>query len=232
MSDGNILIIEDDYDISNGLRILLEREGYFIEEANTGVEGIIIANKNTFDLIILDIMLPDISGIDVCKEIRKQSYVPILFLTVRSTDYDKYEGLSAGGDDYLVKPFSFLELKARVNALIRRNSSYAYESLEASAEVWITIGSLSVNKSFNKVKAGSKDLYLTEKEYQILLLLMQNPGRIFTAEEIYTTIWNEIFFESAINTVMVHIKNLRSKMDMVGERKRIRTVWGQGYCIR
>ena len=225
-----ILIIEDDSDIRETVRMLLEGEGFLVTEAADGFEGIKKVTPQT-SLIILDVMMPGKSGYETCEEIRRFSYVPILFLTAKSRDNDKILGLNAGGDDYLVKPFSFSELTARVNALLRRNSTYNIKSVVSGAkEDWIRAGDLKVNRSFNQVLVGEKEVSLTETEYEILLLLMTYPNKVFSVQNIYESIWNEPIIYGYSNTVMVHIRNLRAKIEPNPQAPRyVLTVWGKGY---
>lgn len=233
MVDGKnkILIIEDDPDIRASIRILLEEDGFLIEEAKDGTDGLNKFNDNV-DLIILDIMMPDKSGYEVCAEIRKRSYVPILFLTAKSSDSDKTLAFAAGGDDYLVKPFSFSELSARVKAQIRRNNIYNTEKSKKEPGTWITYGKLRINNSINGVLKDNKEIVLTEKEYEILRLFVNNPDTIFSIEDIYETVWEEKYISSYANTVMVHIRNLRTKIEEnPSEPLYLCTVWGRGYRI-
>jgi DNA-binding response OmpR family regulator len=228
-----ILIVEDDSDIRNGVKILLESQGYSVKEACDGNEALKIFN-DSYNLLIIDIMMPGISGIETCKTIRETSYVPILFLTARSTDTDKLEGLSAGGDDYLIKPFSYIELIARVKALLRRCSVYNDNvNLNVSSvkdDKWIVQGTLKVNAKKNDVYVRSEMLDLTDIEYRILMLFITYPAKIFSVENIYESVWEEEYIYSSSNTVMVHIKNLRNKLDKVGYSDgTIKTVWGKGY---
>ena len=176
-------------------------------------------------------MMPGKSGYETCLEIRRFSYVPILFLTAKSRDNDKILGLNAGGDDYLVKPFSFSELIARVNALLRRNGMYNSNTMPPDKdEDWISFGELRVNRSYNKVYVGDKEADLTETEYEILLLLMKYPNKVFNVQNIYESIWNEDFSSSYSNSVMVHIRNLRTKIEPIPQAPRyVLTVWGKGY---
>ena len=225
-----LLIIEDDVTIRNALRILLENQGYFIEEAHDGEEGL-QKFDSTFDLLIIDIMMPNISGIDVCRKIREKSYVPILFLTAKSLETDKMEALSAGGDDYLVKPFSYVELIARIQALIRR--CRVYDNADASdttASSTIERCGLTLDTKCNNVSYDGRQLALTDKEYQILLLLISHPTKTFSTQNIFESVWNEPYTQFSNNTIMVHIKNLRNKLEAsCGCAHLIKTVWGKGY---
>lgn len=226
-----ILIIEDDADIREGIRILLESEGYPVEEAENGKEGLEKFGEDT-GLVILDIMMPGISGLRVCEEIRKTSYVPILFLTAKVQESDKLLGLMAGGDDYLTKPFSYAELLGRVKALVRRYTVYnsaAGGSKEEEPE-YIRSGRICIHTEFNEVTVDGKQVELTDIEYHILLLMMQHEGKIFSAQNLYESIWNEPYFYNCNGTVMVHIRKLRVKIEPNDQEPvYIKTVWGKGY---
>lgn len=227
----NILIIEDDKDIREGVKILLEAEGYSVEEASNGADGLKKLTPNT-NLVILDIMMPGISGLKTCEEIRKISYVPILFLTAKSKESDKLIGFMAGADDYLIKPFSYIELFARVRALLRRHQVYDREILQIQKEEWIEIHQIRINSSKNIVFQQGNEIQLTEIEYKILLLLIQYPTKIFSLQNLYESIWEEPFISTSANTIMVHIRNLRTKIEENPQKpKIIQTVWGKGYRL-
>ncbi len=230
--NNNILIIEDDKDIREGVRILLEGEGFYVEEASNGSEGLKKLSQDT-ELVILDIMMPGISGLKTCEKIRKLSYVPVLFLTARSKESDKLVGFMAGADDYLVKPFSYAELLVRVKALLRRHQIYDKEALRGSAtEEWIERHSIRISNVQNTVFRQGAELSLTEIEYRILLLLMRYPSKIFTYQNLYESIWEEPFLNASSNTIMVHIRNLRTKIEENPQKpKIIQTVWGKGYRL-
>ena len=225
----NILMIEDNAEIREGVRILLEGEDYSVTEAGNGTEGLKLLDSDT-DLVILDVMMPGISGFRTCEEIRKVSNVPVLFLTAKSQDSDKLMGLMAGGDDYLSKPFSYSELLARVKALVRRYCVYKGKEEEVNEDRYVNGMGIRINENYNEVWKGDKELALTDIEYKILLLLMKHPKRIFTIQNIYESVWNGPYFYVSNGTVMVHIRKLRLKIeDDPQEPKCIRTVWGRGY---
>ncbi len=226
-----ILVVEDEDDIREGIRILLSGEGYIVLEADCGKAALRKMN-GTVDLVILDIMLPDISGLRVCEEIRKSSNVPILFLTAKTGESDKTIGFNAGGDDYLSKPFSYAELTARVKALLRRYHVYRGKSQATNIDMdsILISGRLKVSLNSNEVWKDGRPVDLTDIEYKILLLLIQSPQRIFSTNIIYENVWNEPYTYSANNTVMVHIKKLRTKIeDEPKNPKYIKNVWGKGY---
>ena len=230
MYTANILIIEDDQDIREGVRILLESENYAVTEADSGEAGL-SAMSEQVDLVILDIMMPGMSGLKTCEELRKFSVVPILFLTAKAQESDKLIGLMAGGDDYLTKPFSYSELLGRVKALLRRYQVYQGKT-DGSAlqERLLTVSGIQINQDFNEVTVNGTCVSLSDKEYRILLLLMQYPMKIFSAQNLYESIWNEPYFYSCSNTVMVHIRNLRVKIEENPKAPRyVVTIWGKGY---
>lgn len=232
MDGTKILVIEDDADIREGVRILLESEGFFVNEAENGEKGLLKLSEDT-GLVILDIMMPGMSGLRVCEEIRKKSYVPILFLTAKAQESDKLLGLMAGGDDYLPKPFSYAELLGRVKAQIRRYTLYSGGLLEPQKHEkpeYIKSGGISIHRRFNEVSINGKMTELTDIEYRMLLLMMENEGKIFSAQNLYESIWNEPYFYNCNGTVMVHIRKLRVKIEEnAQEPAYIKTVWGKGY---
>ena len=208
-----ILIVEDDADIREGVRILLEGEGYSVSEAENGRKGLELLEEEP-DLVILDVMMPGMSGLKTCEEIRKVSYVPVLFLTARSQESDKLIGLMAGGDDYLAKPYSYSELLGRVKALIRRWKIYRgkEETEQEQMPEYIELAGIRINEGFNEVLVNGENVEFSEIEYNILLLMMKYPGKIFSAQNLYESVWNEPYFYNCNSTVMVHIRRLRVKI--------------------
>lgn len=231
MSAQTILLVEDDPDIRDGVRILLAGEGYHILEAENGARALEVFGPEV-DLVILDVMMPGMSGLRVCEELRKSSTVPILFLTAKSQESDKLLGLTAGGDDYLPKPFSFAELSARVKALLRRYCVYQGKA-QAGVRVeeqMLCAGGVRLALDYNRVWVDGQEVNLTDTEYKILRLLMQNPRQIFPVQALYEKVWNEPYFYVSNGTVMVHIRNLRVKIEKDPQNpKRVCTVWGKGY---
>lgn len=221
-----ILIADDEPEIREVLRMMLGSEGYEILEAVNASEA--VSQAEQVDLVILDIMMPGESGIQACTRIREQTNVPILFLTAKSGEHDKVLGFSAGGDDYLVKPFSYMELLSRVKALIRRYR--VYQKSEEKTEKLMFYRDIMIDREQQSVQVDGKRISLTEMEYQILLLLISNPRKVFSVKEIYETIWKETFFPNSGNTVMVHIRNIRRKLEKNGESY-IQNIWGRGYCV-
>ena len=229
MAEEKILIIEDDEDIREGVRILLESEQYNVTEADNGRSGLELLSEDT-SLVILDVMMPGMSGLRTCEEIRKSSNVPVLFLTAKSQESDKLIGLMAGGDDYLPKPFSYSELLGRVKSLIRRYTVYKGRPDSPEEESYLERADIRINTCFNEVFVRGVETELSNIEYQILLLMMQHSGKIFSAQNLYESVWNEPFFYSCSSTVMVHIRKLRTKIETdPNNPKYIKTLWGKGY---
>ena len=230
MEQQKILFADDDPEIREVLRLLLTSEGYQVEEAING-EQLLQKLDDTVDLVILDVMMPDMNGFGVCAEIRKCSAVPVLFLTAKSQDSDKTLGFSAGGDDYLVKPFSYSELISRVKAMLRRYYVYGAKQSEADSVIRCC-ETVEIDPSQCVVRQNGEEVQLTETEYRILVLLASHRSKVFSAQNIYESVWNEPYFYSSNNTVMVHIRNIRRKLgDDPQNCHTIRTVWGRGYRI-
>ncbi len=222
-----ILVVDDEPDIRQLLGIVLEKEGYQVIEACNGQEALAVAGEHEdISLVIMDIMMPVMNGVNAAERIRSISPVPILFLTAKSTETDMISAFDSGGDDYIVKPFYATDLKLRVKALLRRWDMYR-DLQGKNAEV---IGKeLEINVDEKSVWRNGERVALTEKEYELLSLLFHDRGRIFSPSELYETIWQETYLPSSSNTVLVHIANLRKKL---GEDQNIiRTVWGKGYVI-
>lgn len=231
MDTQKILIVDDDNEIREGLRILLSGENYKILEAANGTQAL-SQMSDTVDLVILDIMMPDLSGLHVCEEIRKQWAVPILFLTAKAQESDKLVGLIAGGDDYLAKPFSYAELVGRVKALLRRYCVYRGKAQAGalSRDNMLSARGIKISLDYNQVWVRGQEVELTDIEYRILRLLMQNPHRIFSTQNIYESVWGEPYFYISNGTVMVHIRKLRVKIEAdPQEPSCLKTVWGKGY---
>lgn len=219
-----ILVVDDNQEIREVIRVLLSNEGYLVIEACNGVEG--IEKCDDADLIILDIMMPKMNGLDACVNIRKKTNAPILFLTAKTLDEDKEQGFECGGDDFLVKPFSYKELLGRVKALLRRYQ--IYQGKEVSQNLYCE--NLVLDGIQQSVKVNDKDVSLTDIEYRILHVLMQDPKHVYSSQELYETVWKEPYYYNANNTIMVHIRNLRKKLEVDGiKTKYIKTVWGKGY---
>ncbi len=223
-----ILISDDNKEITELVANLLIAEDYEVVKAYSGSEAL---NKFTTDmsLVILDVMMPDMDGYEVCRNIRTKSQVPVLYLSAKGTDIDKVVGLSSGGDDYMVKPFSSIELIARVKALIRRYTYIQPTPNTVSNE--IVIDTLVIDKNACSVTKCGEILNLTKTEFRILLFLAEHRGRVFSTEDIFRSVWEEKYYEGN-NTVMVHMARLREKIeDNPREAKIIKNVWGVGYKI-
>ena len=222
----NILVCDDDKEIVDAIDIYLSQEGYHILKAYDGLQAIEIMKKEEVHLILLDIMMPNLDGIRATRKIRETSSVPIIMLSAKSEEVDKITGLNIGADDYVTKPFTPMELMARVNSQLRRYRKFL-EKL-APQENTHVIGGLEINEDMVEVSMDGNPVKLTPIEYKILLLLAKNPGRVFSAEEIYERVWQE----KAINTdtIMVHVRNIRDKIEInPREPKYLKVVWGVGY---
>jgi len=227
----NILIADDNSEIREIVRVLLESENYNVLEAIDGEDAINQVNEH-IDLIILDIMMPKKTGFKACIEIREKTSAPILFLTAKTQDSDKYMAFSAGSDDYLSKPFSYTELVSRVKALLRRYYVYQGKDSIKSIESTICIHDMVIHTDTKEMYIEKNEVTLTDIEYKILLLLSQHRKKTFSAQNIYENVWEEPYFYNCNNTVMVHIRNLRSKIEKdPQDPKYIKTVWGKGYRI-
>ena len=227
-----ILIVDDDVSLSKSIKEVLVSRGFKnISNAYSISEGIDIFSISKIDLIILDVMLPDGEGYLLAQYIRKTSDIPILFLTAKGQESDKTLGFSSGGDDYLTKPFSYNELNARVKALLRRY--HVYQGKERHEENTIQIiGDLEINQSKKEVRRQGKKLALTDLEYEILGYLLLNRKQVISASQLFEAIWHENYYYGANNTIMVHIRNLRKKIEHDPQDPQIiKTVWGKGYYI-
>ena len=222
MELGKIMVVDDDKNICELLRLYLEKEGYQVVIANDGKEAVELNEKENPELILLDIMLPQLDGWQVCREIRKKSQVPIIMLTAKGEVFDKVLGLELGADDYIVKPFSLVELEARVRAHLRREARHNFE-----AQVKFS-GDLTIDYSERCLFFGDKRVGLAKKEFDIVELLSQNPGQVFDKERIYERIWG-YDSEGDSSVVAEHIRRIRTKIAAYTDRVYIETVWGCGY---
>ena len=231
MQDTKILVVDDEKEIADLIEIYLVSDGYKVYKAYNAMDGLDILAKEDIKLVLLDIMMPGMDGLSMCKKIRENNNIPIIMLSAKSTDLDKILGLGTGADDYVTKPFNPLELTARVKSQLRRFTQLNPGSEKARTEQEIQIRGLSINRENHKLLIDGEEIKLTPIEFDILYLLASNPGRVFSTDEIFERVWNEKVYE-ANNTVMVHIRRLRGKMkeDTRGE-KIITTVWGVGYKI-
>lgn len=229
MAREKILIVDDEEDIREVVRLLLESEGYQVAEAASGGEALALIDETT-DLILLDVMMPGLSGFDVCRRIREKTAAPVIFLTARTLEQDKQQGFAAGGDDYLAKPFSMVELKSRVAAALRRYIVYGSRKEQKKGE--IALKDIIIDTAASRVRRGGEVLNLTETEYRILLLLAGHRQQVFSIQKIYEQVWEEPYLYTANSTVMVHVRNLRRKLgDDREDGEIIRTVWGRGYVV-
>lgn len=225
-----ILIVDDEQEIRNVLRLLFENQGYSVIEAGDGAEAVRkVREISDIDLCIMDIMMPKSSGVAATSEIRKFSDVPILFLTAKSLERDKLLAYSAGGDDYVVKPFSPRELLMKVQALSRRYNQYSAK--ESDGDSIVLNGGIIIRPSKREVIKNGELLDVRDKEYEILVFLAKNKGKTVSSAEIYEAVWGEMPLPSSNNTVTVHILNLRRKLEVGAATKIVRTVWGKGYQI-
>ncbi len=223
-----ILIVDDEADIRGLIKLYLENQRYEWIEATNGVEALTKMN-DSIDLVLLDVMMPKMDGIQTCTEIRKQYTTPILFLTAKGEDMDKYTGFTSGGDDYIVKPFNPIDLTTRVNALIRRYRTYSGSKSNVNE---VVLGDLIINLSGKSVYKNGELIKLTKIEFSIFELLLRNRKQVYNLEEIYTKVWGEDCVLNAESTVSVHIRNLRNKIeDDIRQPQYIQTVWGSGYRV-
>lgn len=225
----NILVVDDDAEIADLVEIYLCSAGYTVFKANNAKDGLHIIDDKDIKLAILDIMMPMIDGIEMCKRIREKKNIPIIMLSAKSTDLDKIIGLTAGADDYMIKPFNPLELTARVKSQLRRFMELN-PNVKANNDI-IRIQNIEIDVTRHKVNVDGRDVALTPIEFDILKLLASYPDRVFSTDEIFEKVWNEKMYE-ANNTVMVHIRRLREKIERDPRTPQvIITVWGVGYKV-
>ena len=233
MEMNHILIVEDDKDIREGVGIYLKSQGYQVFMAADGMEGLEVLDREEIHLAIVDIMMPRMDGITMTMKLREKHDFPVIMLSAKSEEVDKVMGLNIGADDYVTKPFTPMELMARVNSQMRRYRRFMEKLQEKefqNSDTIYTIGGLEVNESTFEVRVDGTPVKMTPMEFKILLLLIKNPGRVFSADEIYERVWNE----RAVNTetVMVHVRNIREKIEInPKEPKYLKVVWGVGYKI-
>ncbi|KFZ39662.1 MULTISPECIES: response regulator transcription factor [Thermoactinomyces] len=227
-----ILVVDDEDRIRRLLRMYLEREGYLIEEAEDGEKALQMALDKNYDLILLDLMLPGMDGLDVCAELRKKKATPVIMLTARGEEANRVEGFESGTDDYVVKPFSPRELVHRVKAVLRRASATAFLTTNIETHNVIVFPELTIDHDAHEVKAGGKKIQLTPKEYELLYYLAKSPDKVFTREQLLRDVWHYEFFGD-LRTVDTHVKRLREKLNRASTKaaKMITTVWGVGYKL-
>ena len=234
MKSYNILVVDDEKEIADVVEIYLLNQGYKVFKANNGLEGMRIVDKEDIHLAIIDMMMPKMDGATMIMKLREKHNFPVIILSAKSEEVDQIMGLNIGADDYVNKPFKPLELLARVNSQLRRYTKYMNisddDAGEKEDEGLYIIGGLELNENKRTVSVDDKPVKITPIEFKILNLLMKNPGRVFSSEEIYEKVWNE----NAINTdtVMVHIRNIREKIELDSKKpKYLKVVWGVGYKI-
>ncbi len=224
MSNKKILIVDDEEKMREVIKIFLQKEGYFIEEAADGKEALDKINDSEYSLLILDVMMPKIDGWTVCRKVRESSNIPIIMLTARGEEYDKLFGFELGVDDYMTKPFSPKEMVARIKAVLKRVSG----SSEPKSKT-VKVGDIEINPLSQQVFIENKEISLTPKEYDLLNFLAQNPERVYTRDQLLNNVWGYEYFGD-FRTVDTHIKQLRDKLGKC--RQHIHTVWGTGYKFR
>lgn len=227
-----ILVVDDEKLIVKGLAFSLEQDGNTVDCAFDGEEAVNKVRENDFDIILLDLMLPKMDGYEVCREIRKFSYVPIIMLTAKGEDEDKIMGLDVGADDYLTKPFNIMEVKARINAIMRRVTFNSKGSGEPDLKQEINRGSIRLDINNRRCFIENREFNLTSKEFEVLALLLDNPGEIFSREKLLKLVWGSEYPGDA-RTVDVHVRRLREKIEPdPGEPKYVHTKWGVGYFYK
>ena len=223
-----ILVVDDEAVLVKGIRFNLQQEGYQVETGSDGEQAVELAREGSFDLIILDLMMPKIDGLQACMRIREFSDVPIIMLTAKSEDSDKLMGFACGADDYVTKPFNILELKARVRALLRRTAAAAAKQQEAGD---LTVGHIRLDPAERSAWKDGAQVELTAKEFDLMELLMRNPGRVYSRENLLNVVWGYEYIGD-FRTVDVHIRRLREKLELdPANPEYIRTKWGVGYFL-
>ncbi len=221
-----VLVVDDERTIVKGIKYSLEQDGMKVDSAFDGEEALQYAKDNTYDIILLDVMLPKMDGFEVCQQIREFSSVPIVMLTAKGDDMDKILGLEYGADDYITKPFNILEVKARIKAIMRRTNKP-----EVQASV-LNFGELMINEEYRRVYVGDKEINLTSREFDVLEFLVSTPGKVYNRSELLHAIWGEDF-PGDERTVDVHVRRLREKLEKSpSEPRYVRTKWGSGYYFQ
>ncbi len=230
MMNDRILVVDDEKAIADLIELYLRNENYIVFKSHNGQDALDLVESESLDLAILDVMLPDMTGFEICQKIREKHNFPIIMLTAKDEEIDKITGLTLGADDYITKPFRPLEMVARVKAQLRRYTRYN-PSEPADEENVIAFSGLVIDKDAHECTLNERPLSLTPTEFDILWMLASNRGRVVSSEELFREVWGEKYFTSN-NTVMVHIRHLREKMNDSAENpKYIKTVWGVGYKI-
>ena len=233
-----ILVVDDEKLLVKGVKFNLENEGYEVTAAYDGAAAVELAKKENFDLIVMDVMMPGLSGSEACMQIREFSDVPIIMLTAKDAETDKITGLTLGADDYITKPFRPLEMIARVKSQLRRYQKYnpahsdTGETSSAASEDNLVCGSLTMNIKAHTCFLGETPLVLTPTEFSILRILLENTGNVVSSEDLFHKIWQDEYYSKSNNTITVHIRHLREKMgDSMDKPRFIKTIWGVGYKI-
>lgn len=226
-----VLVVDDEERIRRLLRMYLEREEFLIEEAENGTDALKLALTKDYDVILLDIMMPGMDGIEVCKELRKEKQTPVIMLTAKGEESNRVQGFEVGADDYIVKPFSPREVVLRVKAVLRRISDSSHSN-QATAQNLIVFPHLTIDLDAYRVTSGEEEINLTPKEYELLVFLAKSPDKVFKREDLLKEVWEYEFFGD-LRTVDTHVKRLREKLAMVSKEaaKMIVTVWGVGYKL-
>lgn len=224
-----VLVVDDEKLIVKGIRFSLEQDGMEVDCAYDGVEALEKAKSGTYDIILLDVMLPKLTGFEVCQQIREFSNVPVVMLTAKGDDMDKILGLDYGADDYITKPFNILEVKARLKAIMRRTTP---KEKKESRSAMLESGDMRVNREDRRVYIAGKEINLTSKEFEVLELLMSNPGKVYSRESLLRSIWGANY-PGDVRTVDVHVRRLREKIEgNPSEPKYVATKWGTGYYFK
>lgn len=231
--NSTILVVDDEERIRRLLRMYLEKEGYVIDEAEDGETALHKALDQDYDLILLDVMLPGIDGVEVCQRLRQVKSTPVVMLTAKGEETNRVQGFEVGVDDYVVKPFSPREVIYRVRAILRRSSATAYLSKDINSGNNIVFPNLIIEHDAHRVTAGGQEIALTPKEYELLHYLAVSPDKVFSREELLKDVWNYEFFFGDLRTVDTHVKRLREKLNKVSPEAAgmITTVWGVGYKL-
>lgn len=227
-----ILIVDDEKEIVDLIEVYLKNDGYSVNKFYKGAEALKFTQSNEVDLAILDVMLPDIDGFHICQKIRESYTYPIIMLTAKDEETDKITGLTLGADDYITKPFKPLELLARVKSQLRRYKKYNSPQSEEKEKSIIEHSGLVMNIKTHQCTLNEKSVVLTPTEFSILRILLENKGDVVSAEELFHSIWKDEYYSKANNTITVHIRHLREKLnDTLDDPKFIKTIWGVGYKI-
>ncbi|GGB33778.1 response regulator [Virgibacillus dakarensis] len=229
-TNAKILVVDDEDRIRRLIRMYLEREDFVVEEADNGKAALQLALNNNYDVILLDIMMPEMDGIEVCQELRKEKTTPVIMLTAKGEEANRVQGFEVGTDDYIVKPFSPREVVLRVKALLRRVSAAVVKEDDSVPKNLLVFPHLTIDKDAHRVTADGKDVSLTPKEYELLCFLANKPDKVFNREHLLKEVWQYEFFGD-LRTVDTHVKRLREKLNNVSKEaaKMIVTVWGVGY---